>query len=408
MGRKRQVAFGVTALSAGLVGCGAGDSGTSAPPYQVRDSAGIEIVEVSRPEWPEGGGWRIAPDRLLEIGAAEGEEPYQLFRATNAVRLANGSIVVANRGTQELRWFGPDGRWIRSTGGEGEGPGEFDSLFSLRILGDTLVAHDFRVGRVTRYDTAGVLLETVQLDRAPGLPIDIWPTSAGFTGRVRERIGDIHQDATYARIRSVYLRYPRDGSAPDTIDVLPGEEMLVRGGPVPDGFVMSMASPLIGHGSMQAVVGDRLVAGITDRFEIRVYGPDGRLERLIRDPARDLPVTDGEWNAIVDQALAEAETPDARRSVLELAEQRPAPDTRPAYDAFIGDRLGYLWVAPYRPEPGKPVPWLVIDPDGGVLGTVDLPEGLRPTDIGEDWVVGVVVDELDIQRVRVYRLTRTP
>jgi len=54
------------------------------------------------------------------------------------------------------------------------------------------------------------------------------------------------------------------------------------------------------------------------------------------------------------------------------------------------------------------VPWLVIDPDGGVLETVDLPEGLRPTDIGEDDVVGVVRDELDIQRVRVYRLTRTP
>ncbi len=33
-----------------------------------------------------------------------------------------------------------------------------------------------------------------------------------------------------------------------------------------------MASPLIAHNSQQVVIGSRLVAGNTERFEIRVYG----------------------------------------------------------------------------------------------------------------------------------------
>ncbi len=89
------------------------------------------------------------------------------------------------------------------------------------------------------------------------------------------------------------------------------------------------------------------------------------------------------------------------------ASLKPAPETRPAFDRFVADRLGYLWVAPYRPAADQPVPWLVVDVANGVLGTVELPEGLRPTDIGEDYVLGVIRDDLDVEQVRMYPLHRT-
>jgi hypothetical protein len=403
----RRVVACIPCLLLGLSAC-AGDGGPAGAPFAVRDSSGIEIVDVTRPAWAAGEGWVVTPEPVLEIGEEEGDEAYQLFRVYHALRLPNGNVVVANRGTQELRWFDSAGRFLRSAGGDGEGAGEFDSLFSLRLLADTLWAHDFRLSRMVAFDTAGRLGRTVILDREPGLPTEVWPVADGFVGLLLDFPEDISAELTYHRRTARYLRWTWDGALRDTIDALPGLEYLVRGGPARgDTFVMAATSPLIGHASQQTVVEDRLVTGSTDRFEIRVHAADGRLERLIRDAARDVPVTVAEWNAVLDEALARAETPAARRAVSESAELRPRPEARPAFDRFVGDRLGYVWIAPFRPARGRPVPWLVLDvTGGGILGAVELPEGLRPMDIGEDWVLGVMRDELEVERVRMFRLRR--
>ena len=91
---------------------------------QVRDSAGIRIIENASP--PEGSrlNWRIGSEPALSIGEVDGEDPYLLYLARDATRLNDGRIVVANRGTQELRVFDARGTYLETWGGEGEGPGE--------------------------------------------------------------------------------------------------------------------------------------------------------------------------------------------------------------------------------------------------------------------------------------------
>lgn len=385
--------------------CGGEPAGEVVAAWSVRDSAGVEIVEVVRPAWPVGGAWTVSPEPVLEIGAAEGEEAYQLFRVSDAVRLPDGSIVVANRGTNQIRWFDAEGRFVRNAGGPGGGPGEFDSLYSLRLAGDTVFAHDLRLSRVTAFSLGGELLGTIQLERRGGLPIEVWPVAGGFLASFWDSGSDVSEDLSYGRRRTFFVRHDATGAFLDTLDAIPGPEMITRGGPAGGGFVMMSADPLVSYTSLQTVVEGRLVAASTDRFEVRVYG-GGRLERLIRDPGRDLPLTRDEWDKVLAARLAEAESPDQRRNVLQMADLRPAPATRPAFARFVPDRTGFLWVEPWRPDGGGPVPWLVIDPDGPVLGAVDLPSGLRPTDIGEDWVLGVVRDEFDVERLRLHRLRR--
>ena len=52
------------------------------------------------------------------------------------------------------------------------------------------------------------------------------------------------------------------------------------------------------------------------------------------------------------------------------------------------------------------LPGDVFDPDGIWLGTVATPRGLRVTEIGTDYVVGVWRDELDVEYIRVYDLEK--
>jgi hypothetical protein len=53
------------------------------------------------------------------------------------------------------------------------------------------------------------------------------------------------------------------------------------------------------------------------------------------------------------------------------------------------------------------VNWNVFDRDGALLGAVSVPARLRVKQIGTDFVLGVAVDDLGIEHVQLYSLTRS-
>ena len=82
------------------------------------------------------------------------------------------------------------------------------------------------------------------------------------------------------------------------------------------------------------------------------------------------------------------------------------PETLPAYSTIIFDALGNLWVERFRGRGEEENRWDVFNAEGHLLGAVDLPVGLLVDQIGEDFVLGRWMDELDVQHVRLYGLTR--
>jgi hypothetical protein len=76
-------------------------------------------------------------------------------------------------------------------------------------------------------------------------------------------------------------------------------------------------------------------------------------------------------------------------------------DRFPAYETFLLDRAGNLWVQEYAP--GKPLQFQVYDRDGTLIARTALPEGVRPLDIGKDYVLGSAKDGDGLEQVRLYR-----
>ena len=72
------------------------------------------------------------------------------------------------------------------------------------------------------------------------------------------------------------------------------------------------------------------------------------------------------------------------------------------------DLLDNLWVREYnlRGEEGRAL-WTVFDPTGLVLGFVETPPELVIYEIGEDYILGKVRDELGVEYVQVWRLDRS-
>ena len=134
--------------------------------FTERDSLGIRILESHEPDWTEDSRWYLSSEPTVEIGVAEGPEEYQLYRVYSGMRLDNGGILVANAGSGELRFYGAEGRFVKSAGRHGGGPGEFSEFTSMRMwrAGSGSVAVEADVNRINVFDTGGASLSTVRFE----------------------------------------------------------------------------------------------------------------------------------------------------------------------------------------------------------------------------------------------------
>jgi sugar lactone lactonase YvrE len=97
-----------------------------------------------------------------------------------------------------------------------------------------------------------------------------------------------------------------------------------------------------------------------------------------------------------------------RPSYRELVESMPDPSTRPAYSDLRVDSEGCVWAAEHHSaaERGSATDWEVFAPEGEWLGSVRLPARFKTFEIGEDYVLGKQLDELDVEHVQLLRLNR--
>jgi hypothetical protein len=387
----------------GVVGC---DRVPDGPAATVGDSAGVTIVTSTRPAW-EGDGWTVGAEAELRVGVVDGDPSYQLSEVVGAVRLDGGTVVVADGGSGEVRFFGPGGEIRGVVGGRGAGPGEFTGLAGLgRTSGGGVWAYDFPLRRITWLDPGGAVTGLTTVGPEPPL---LWPVGALPDGAfVLRQLWAARRTAEAAEVGLrrdpiAYVRSYADGPPLDTLGLFPGREVYLAS----EGGRGVMTRPVLARSSVAAIRGGRVVIGSQTTFELRELEPDGALARVIRLPSDGLEVDDGDLADYIDRYLEAVEPPERRPAMRAMLEDTPAPSARPAYGDVLADPDGHLWVGEWTVGPGEvPRRWTVIGPDGRWLGAVEMPEGFDLMDVGREWIVGVERDAMDVEQVVVYRLSR--
>jgi len=87
---------------------------------QSRDS---QIKEESLPS--------LRMEVLAEIGLEDQPFAYQLGKPKGVLTDSTGNIYIADWASQSIKVFGPDGAYIRTQGGRGRGPGEFQGIHMM-------------------------------------------------------------------------------------------------------------------------------------------------------------------------------------------------------------------------------------------------------------------------------------
>ena len=378
-------------------------SGDSDAPLVVqRDSAGVQIVEAMRPLWGDASGWSIEPDPLVDLSLSGSGTSHEFFRVRDVKQRPDGSVVVADRGSQEVRLYSSSGEFPGSVGGAGDGPGEFRNLWKLEPAAEDILALDQR-GRITVF--------------AP----DLRPTN---TFDVAARAFDLHDlgDGTVVvevfsytetapgtqviRSSAALLRYDLSGARIDSLGEIAAAEEVYR---VIDDRSIS-GSPLFPREGQLAANHDVILSGSADLMEVRELSVTGDVVRILRIPDYPLSLTDEEVTA-EREAHFDVELPPGATFppfMRQFIEELPTPAARPAYSDILVDPSGAIWLELYRgrSEQDRPQAWLVLDADGTWLGTVDVPDDFAVMDITMDAVLGVWRDELGVEHPQVLTLTR--
>ncbi|MXX35531.1 MAG: hypothetical protein F4107_14785 [Gemmatimonadetes bacterium] len=366
---------------------------------QREDSAGVQIVEALRPLWGDSSLWRINPAPLLDLAVSGSGPNHEFGHVGGMVRFADGSLVVADATWLQIRLYSPEGDFVRATGRNGEGPGEFsrgieqmvgaasDSVWVLDSDGRVSVfGPDLGLGR-----TFNLLSNASSIHDLGDGSMAVQYVSPFWT---KDAIGAI-------RNPTVLWRFNVEGTRLDSLAVTEGyDEYVVQ---FRDGTTASV-SPLFRKEAQVATHTGRLFVGNAEFMEVDERTRAGDLVRILRIPDYPLSLSRSALRAEREAYLG------GRSSSLlrEAAERTPASGTRPAYSRMIVDPSGAVWLQLYRgeSEAEEPVRWLVLAADGTWLGTVGLPDRFRIVDIEMDAVLGVWYDELDVQHPQVLRLER--
>jgi len=397
-------AVGPMALGVLASGCGDGGAGSGLR-SEVRDSAGIVIVENQAPPADLSPLWTLAEAPALDIGVLEGEDTYQLFQVRDARRLDDGRILVANGGSQEVRVFDAAGVFLTAFGQAGDGPGEFRYVASLEILpGDSILVWDRSHSRLSVFGPAFEFARSFSLAGTETAPRAQFLDLLG-DGRIVGG-GTVTPDMSalpptgVSRFDVTRTVHDLSGAVTADLGTHPGAERFIRAG---GGTISVWVSPMYRTAVALGWRGDVVIA-TNDAYRFQVYGPDGTLTRVVRMDHPPVPVTDADRSAYVETQVRDLDDERARAVRADLADVT-WPDTHPAYGTVLVDALDRLWVEDYRRPGDDSAPtWTVFDPDGRVLGKVGTPAGLVIHEIGADYVLGRAPDDLDVEHVQLWEV----
>ena len=349
---------------------------------------------------------------MIEIGPSA-QDAWELNRVSTAEVDRLGQLWVPDETEKRIRVFAPDGRLVRTVGGKGSGPGEFQQFFWLQALGDTMWVYDPRLSRFTSYSIAsGNLLKSTRPTAveartfglsSSGRLIARWSDMKGPGESTPLRIDLVHDRpnaeralASVARTHPVYWARIYDRKEPPPppepnhglqIDQIFDDATLYQRGSAGSSVVLVERSGLPSSGFRIVEIGTK-----GDTLSKRFYA------------ATRVPLTDTQVEMAIDsisRSVSEYANPNFIASTSDIRAALFRPKFWPAVVDFHVGIDGSIWLSQPPSTPSTMQYWRV-DKDGRTLPPVALEAGLRILRVSRDrvWVVKENADGIPTIQIR--------
>lgn len=368
-----------------------GDAGGGA--NVVTDSAGVEIVSYGGPDRP-------LPAELTEefrLGGSETDPQQSFFNVFASTVGADGesNIYVFDREGSRIIVFDSHGRFLRSMGRSGEGPGEIGMGFAFVVRSD---------------GTAGVVdisKRGLVWFAADGEPLPVQPMPPAYYGGMVAAVNGalivpVQHTMSDDVITDALLRV--DGADTTTIVVQPPNAKKSVHFPS-CGMSFSGMAPIFAPTMRWTANATHVAAALGTRYDVGLYDDGARLVRRIRRDREPIQAT---------EELAVQELGDAMEVHVEGGVRRCEPHevvrvrgfapTIPAIARVALSPDGWLWVE-HGAARGDPKAIDVFTPNGDYAGTLPPGSPFPILFLPDGRIAAAETDEFDVTRLVVFRMT---
>lgn len=410
------VTLGILALL--TAGCGGG----STPGGRLR--AVVDTVDgVPRITYPARGEgtlpWTV--DTLAVIGDIMGnDDNYQFDQVPNSGIAGDrhGDVFVLDVNGGRVLAYDSTGKFHASYGRKGNGPGELQQPFALRVgAADTVWVLEPMSRRLTGFPVAGgdprvMVLSTSIL---AGPPLATRPDGfimQGFNMPVFGKAGGVSNDGAPV---IPLLRVDRPATVIDTLWSAPAPEQQLVQSKSGNAIMVTVVTPEFQPQFRWALLAaGGVVLAEDDSYTLRLLASDGReVLRVARDmPPR--PTTDADRQAARERVRASASRAriGGRKAPEEMIrarlERMTFAPTIPRITGIVVDPQNRIWVGVSLQQPDSTEQIDVFQADGTLLGSLHgVP--LPLTFLGHDLAADLRKDpDTDVQQAVVFRIRETP
>ncbi len=394
-----------------VAGCGGARPGWQGA---VTDSAGIQFVaNPAKGLWGSRSPWHFEQALRIGSGAGSTATPGEgAFGSVVGLDLDSaGDVYVADGKAQHVQVFSPDGRFLRTIGAPGDGPGEIGrNMGGVLVRGHEIWVPDLRNARIDRFSLDGRPLPSEPLDLTGGVPSQ-WAHLSD--GRLVAQLMLLPTPGTPDDEQGSPLVSFAD-EVRDTILVLP------KGGGVHVSGGRARARLFEPQAHWDAAPDGRILTAMSGAYRVEVRGAAGRLVRVITRPFTAPKVTPSDESRIRDALRKEMsgmglppEGVDEAMSGLTFA------DAYPVLQRVLAGPDSTVWVQ--RVRTAKQITnasgsidlndlgsddWDVFDRDGRYLGVLAFPHRFSPIVVRGKAFLGVQRDSVDVPSVVEYRLVQ--
>jgi hypothetical protein len=324
------------------------------------------------------------PDLLVTL-TARGAEVRDFVDIRGVLAYPDGAFVVADAGIPRVFLFSATGELLAEMGQGGSGPGEFREPRLVAVWGDSLAVYDPPQRRLTVFARSGAFARSVTI------PSD---HPAQVVGLLADK--------------SVLLKETTFDGKADAAGLTAAHARLLR---ISEGRRDTLA--VIGDG-LWSSRGYRFYAwlGAVTLADSIIWAGEGNAPRLTQYRANGSFLATFEWAQVArsvndsDRARMQAMARERGAAPNFAAADRFA-DSVPLFARLLPDPLGGVWAIGYEPPFAPPEGAWRIDEQALTIAKVELPPRFRPTQVGIDYLFGVLTDEDGVGRPARYPLERT-
>jgi len=278
-----------------------------------------------------------------------------------------GALYVCDSKAKNIKKFDASGKFVKTIGKGGQGPGEFEYPYEVEVFRDRLIVRDLMGSRISLFDLNGKYLSSVPIDRKEGswrrfraLPDGRFIVETEFIDRSNlnspqeMRLALHAADFSFAKtiyrktiFRNKYISEP------------------VRTN-IPIPFAASVKWDLTPEG--------KIVIGYSGNYEIEILDPDKGKIHSWTHPFVPVGITGKdkeEYFAGMTTSMSSGSSISTSKGAPEyIVKNTEFPKTKPAFERLIVDGNGSSWVFLPSADPKAKPTFEAFDPKGAFLGRV--------------------------------------